>query len=383
VAARGHSSRSAFQVRPGLARGCQLKGITALDFDRYLEAFRARFNPILAAFLESLRGRPSRVGGAAPAVFSEIERFTLQGGKRTRPLLVSLGHEAYGGQPDGAILRAACSIELMQTFLLIHDDIMDHADDRRGAATAHRQLSVSAPVWGVTNAEHHGVTLAILAGDIAAAYGMMAIGTSGFAPERSARAQQLYAEVVADEGYGQVLDSTAMVSSGCTAEDVANTAYYKTARYTTEGPLHLGAVLAGVGDGELDCLSAYARPLGYAFQLQDDILDLTGDPLKTNKTRGKDILEGKRTLPILMGLERAGPRGREQIEAALGKAEPPDREVVAIVDLLSSLGIFVDAAKRVESLADEAKAALSACAVPEETRERLAEFADYLVRRNS
>lgn len=359
------------------------KGVPAVDFGAVLETFRDQFNPVLSEFFGSLAPRATSIGGSAASVFAEIERFTLQGGKRIRPFLVALGHEAYRGDCRDRILRAACSIELMQTFLLIHDDIMDHADERRGAATAHCRLSRDASEWGVPDAEHHGVTLAILAGDIAAAYGMMAIGTAGFAPKYTVRAQQLYAEIIADEGFGQILDSTIMVNSECRESDLANTAYYKTARYTTEGPLHLGAVLAGAPDEELERLSAYARPLGYAFQLQDDILDLTGDPRKTNKARGKDLLQGKRTLPILMGLQRADAKGSARIEAALGREDTSAEEVAAIVELLVSLGVFTDAEKRVEVLADEAKMALSSCAIRGGTHERFAEFADYLVRRRS
>ncbi len=327
-------------------------------------AFKAEIDPVLRIFLDDQRAGAERVGPPALALWAAVREFSLRGGKRLRPLLVELAYGGLGGTERARTLRAACSIELMQTFLLVHDDVMDRSDQRRGAATVHRHFEQT------TGDAHEGEALAILAGDLASAYGAEAIRSAGFGPEVTARALVLYHEIVTDECYGQALDMAGAQSD----EDALRIFHFKTTRYTIEGPLHLGAVLASAPSETLTALSAFARPLGAAFQLRDDVLDLFGDEAVTGKPVGTDVREGKRTLLVLEALGDAA----AEVEAALDEGD-----VVTMQALVRETGALSRAQARMAGWLDEARAALPACGLAEAQRETLNAIADYLVGREA
>ena len=331
---------------------------------RLAAEFKAELDPVLGVFLDDQRAGAERAGPPAVALWAAVREFTLRGGKRLRPLLVDLAYGGLGGAERDRTLCAACSIELMQTFLLAHDDVMDRSDHRRGAPTLHRGFEQA------TGDAHEGEALAILAGDLANAYGAEAIRCAGFDPEVTARALALYHQIVADECYGQALD----MASAQSDDDVLRVFHYKTTRYTIEGPLHLGAVLARAPDPTLDALSAFARPLGAAFQLRDDVLDLFGDPASTGKPVGTDVREGKRTLLVLDAL-RAAPG---EVEAALGA-----RDVEAVRRLVREVGALERAQRRMDAWLEQARGALDACGLADPQRATLEAVADHLVGREA
>ncbi len=303
--------------------------------------FKPRFDGVLRAFLDRQRPGAERVGGAAIALLEAVCEFTLRGGKRTRPWLTCLAYTGLGGAETARAEIAACSIELMQTFLLIHDDVIDRSDRRRGAATVHRRFEASA------GDAHAGVSMAILAGDLACGLGAEAIRDAGFDAQRTARALALYHAVVIDECYGQATDTAGVQTSA----EVLRVFHYKTTRYTIEGPLHTGAILAGAGDETLEGLSEFAEPLGAAFQLRDDILDLYGDPATTGKPVGTDVLEGKRTLLALDAIEHA-----PEAQAALDAGDVPRMQA-----LVRETGALARAELRVAEWLDAACVALPRC----------------------
>ncbi|MBE3584683.1 polyprenyl synthetase family protein [Desulfofundulus thermocisternus] len=265
---------------------------------------------------------------AYPPVIHRAMRYSLfAGGKRLRPVLVLAAAETVGGDPV-KVLPAACALELIHTYSLIHDDLpaMDNDDFRRGKPTCHRV---------------YGEAVAILAGDalLTHAFALLAKNAQNqLAPAE--RVVQVIEEVAAAAGTlgligGQVVDTLA----ADTAVDAATLEYIH--RHKT-GALYrvavrAGAILAGAKERQLEALTIYADNLGLAFQIQDDILDVEGDPARLGKPVGSDERNKKATYPALFGLDVARTKAGEAVAAALAALEPFDERA----DFLRELVRFV------------------------------------------
>ncbi|NHM27844.1 polyprenyl synthetase family protein [Desulfofundulus sp. TPOSR] len=289
-------------------------------------------------FLTELKARAALVDRALdellppedtyPPVIHQAIRYSLfAGGKRLRPVLALAAAETVGGDP-ARVLPAACALELIHTYSLIHDDLpaMDNDDFRRGKPTCHRV---------------YGEAVAILAGDalLTHAFALLAKNAQNrLAPAE--RVVQVIEEVAAAAGTlgligGQVVDTLA----ADTAVDAATLEYIH--RHKT-GALYrvavrAGAILAGAKEKQLEALTIYAENLGLAFQIQDDILDVEGDPARLGKPVGSDERNKKATYPALFGLDVARAKAGEAVAAALAALEPFDERA----DFLRELVRFV------------------------------------------
>ncbi|OPC84692.1 geranylgeranyl diphosphate synthase [Embleya scabrispora] len=277
-----------------------------------------------------------------PGEIAEVLRgFVLSGGKRLRPVLCTLGWhaaDAHTDTPPPPVLKAAASLELFHAFALVHDDLIDRSDTRRGRPTMHRTLAARHRLArGPAEAERLGTDTAILVGDLALAWSDELLHTAGLAPARLDAALAVVDRMRTEVMYGQYLD---VAATGTPTDDVdaaLRVAHYKTARYTIERPLHLGAALAPAPPpGLTEALTAYALPLGEAFQLRDDLLGVYGTPDLTGKSALEDLREGKATVLIALALRRAAPRGRAVLRSLL--ADPDLNEdgaatVRAVLDL--------------------------------------------------
>jgi geranylgeranyl diphosphate synthase type I len=225
-----------------------------------LEDIRRRVDEVLRARLAGAREELSGLPPAASDLVDEILRLLDAGGKRLRPVLCVLGHVAAGGRPEDA-LGAGAALELFHTFALIHDDVMDDEEERRGVAATHRRFAKAEP-----GGEAFGRSAAILAGDLAFCMSVDLLLSSPVRAERVlAAAGRLWPMGLATAA-GQYLD----LLGGGAPEVVAS---LKTGVYTAEAPLAIGAELAGAGPEVLGALEAFARPVGLAFQLLDDVAD--------------------------------------------------------------------------------------------------------------
>ena len=237
-----------------------------------LEVIRGRVERVLESFLLARRDEMAALAAEAAALVDEIRRLVAAGGKRIRPAFCYWGHRAAGG-PDGEpILRAAAALELFHTFALIHDDVMDESDTRRGVPSAHARFAdARARSAGRADAARYGRSVAVLAGDLAAVLADDLLLGSGFPPDRLLPAHRRYIRMQTEVAAGQFLDVGGAGSKDeATARRVAS---LKTGAYTVEGPLHIGALLAGGSPDVLSALSRFAEPLGRAFQHRDDVLD--------------------------------------------------------------------------------------------------------------
>jgi len=264
------------------------------------------------------------VGRPAPVLFDCVRDLTLRGGKRLRAALVYAGARLFDpdAERDLAVCDAAAAMELLHTYFLIHDDIMDEDDTRRGGPSAHAALARA------TGDAKLGRDLAILAGDLASSLHERLVAGLATREERHRKAAQLFARMHADVIHGQTLDLLGTAES----EDVAD---HKTASYTTVGPMAIGAALGGASLDDILRVAAIARPIGIAFQISDDILGVFGDPAATGKPRGSDLKSGKRTALLQRALELADGEGRAAISAVLGRRDAKEAEVDAAISAMA------------------------------------------------
>ncbi len=323
----------------------------------------------LGRFLAEQREETEPRAPGVEEVFDELERVIAAGGKRLRPVYCLLGHRAAGGPVGPEVIRAAASLELLHTFAIVHDDVMDGSETRRGAPATWTHLADLHRAAGMRGSpETFGLSGAILTGDLALILADRAFLGAGLAPEALlpalARYNRMRVEVIA----GQYLD-VAAANRGIAAEPEARRiAGLKSGNYTVEGPLQIGAILAGGSDDLLAALSAYGMPLGEAFQLRDDVLGVFGDPALTGKPRDADLREGKRTVLIARALETAGSEDSRFLLERLGAADLTGADVERIRGIIESTGALEATGRLIGELAEAARAALAAAALPEGVR---------------
>lgn len=258
----------------------------------------------------------------------------LTGGKRLRAAFLYWGYRALGGQHSRAVVRAAASMELFQAAALLHDDVMDDSDLRRGRPTAHRDFAIrhTAANWSGSS-ERFGQAAAILAGDLCLTWCDQMFASSGMDPEELARARPVFDTMRTQLMGGQFLDVRES-ARGWEGLDHAGritlclqVIRYKSAKYSVEQPLLIGAHAAGADPPALAGLSEYGLLLGEAFQLRDDMLGVFGDPATTGKPAGDDLREGKRTVLIAHALDAASAEQAGLLLRALGDPDLDDEGV--------------------------------------------------------
>ncbi|MCR3750635.1 polyprenyl synthetase family protein [Lentzea californiensis] len=315
---------------------------------------RDQVDSVLAAFLAGKCG--SAPDPCLPPLVAVLREF-LEGGKRVRPLFCHFGWSAAGGDPGAeqpAVLGAA--LELFHTFALVHDDIMDASDLRRGRPAVHRALATGfrGPAEA---AERFGTSAAILLGDLALVWSEELLCVLDLEDRRRRAVRELVGTMHAELIAGQYLDLLGAAGSGV---DPLRRAWrvirLKTARYTVEVPLRIGAVLAGADARVLTACGAYGRPVGEAFQLRDDLLGVFGNPAVTGKPDLDDLREGKQTVLMVLAWRQATEAQREVIAALHGKPDLDQQEADRLREVVRDTG----AAARVEKLiSDRAQRALS------------------------
>jgi len=315
-------------------------------------------------------------------IMDALTEYTLREAKRVRAILAVIGYQAVGGRDLEKAVRASISLELVQSMLLIHDDIIDSSPERRGGPSFHAyyaKLHRSAGYGGIP--DRFGTNMAIIGGDLAESLAEKALLSAGFPPERTISALVRQTEMVRDTGFGQVLDLYSESLPEWTEEMVAKVQEFKTARYTLEGPLLIGASLHGASDSQMKALSDYAIPVGIAFQIIDDILGFYGDPKRGGKKDRADIIEGKRTLLIMKALELCSSTDRIRIRSALGNKRLTIREAEAVREIVRRSGSEEYSRKMAEELSDRGIAALEGSDLRKEQVKFLREFAKYLLGR--
>lgn len=345
-----------------------------------VDDFRALLDEELHDFLRARQDQ-------APELAAELRRLILAGGKRIRPTFAWWGWRAAGGAPPAdAVVRAMVALELLQCCALVHDDVMDRSTTRRGKLSVHESFAARhrRERWAAS-ARQYGDSAAILVGDLALVWADDALVSAGLPADALSRVWVPWQAMRTEMIMGQHLDLLAVARREESLEHAVRVAAFKTAAYTVERPLHLGAVLAGAAAGVVDCLRAYGHDIGVAFQLRDDLIGVFGDPSVTGKPVGEDLREGKRTPLMAIALSRAQgqPAAQRLLRRCLESGTVSERTVNDVRALLVELGAVSAVEEHIEMLAGSGLAALERAEIDDEARHALVRLADRAVARTT
>jgi geranylgeranyl diphosphate synthase, type I len=378
----------------GLDRPAALQvvsGATALGGpDDPVSVVRAPVERAIAAFLSDRLADVADLDPSALVVAAEVQRLLRAGGKRLRPAFAYWGHRATGAAHDDGVIGAAAALELLHTFALLHDDVMDRSPDRRGQPTAHRSLAEAHRREGLAgDGGWFGVSGAVLAGDLAFLWSTQLLHEASLPPDALDRGRRVFARLCTEVIAGQYLDLRLAAHDGAGRPDARDAlarrvALLKSARYTVTRPLQLGAALApppAGGAALAAVLGAYGDAVGLAFQLRDDVLGLFGEPAVTGKSRLDDLREGKRTLLVVRALHLAPDDDARFLAGALGDPQLDEataercRAIVASSGALASVEALIaarrdEAIRAARSVGEPARTAFEALAARTADRDR-------------
>lgn len=332
----------------------------------FVAQYKAQVDTALEEFFT---GKAAGKKGIEREAVERLREFTMRGGKRIRPLFMILGYWL-NSSVEAKIVRASISLELMQSYLLIHDDIIDQSDARRGGPSFHRLFNYDGKI-------NEGI--AIVCADLSDAYSHEALLDVDFPPDRLNRAMKLMSETVEFTGVGQLMDITLPLGDAITLDDVTAIHKYKTAQYTINGPMKMGAVLAGYP--EPDRIDEYGIPLGIAFQIQDDILGMFGDEKVLGKPVTSDFEEGKKTHLILYAYKLAKERDAEFIRDHLGKKGISADDFQRARDIVESCGALEKTRELSRMYYGKAISSIDGLTESEPQRNQLRSMAELMVKR--
>jgi geranylgeranyl diphosphate synthase, type I len=395
---KGIGIRRALWPRPATGRiVCESVAADRAGSDpAQLEHIRAGVSDALAAFLAGQRAVLAEIGSDVLPFLDAISAL-LAGGKRLRPAFCYWGWRAAGGGDGPQILAAAAALELLQASALVHDDVMDDSDLRRGQPSVHKRFAGWHTATGRTgDAERFGAGAAILVGDLLLAWTNELFRDCGLAPDVLRRGAPVLASMQTELAAGQYLDLLSQTDTSTSVPAALRVITYKTAKYSTERPLQLGVALAAAAGGSGGPSSArpadagelaracarYGSPLGIAFQLRDDLLGVFGDPARTGKPAGGDVAEGKRTVLLALARERASAAQAAVLDRNLGQRALTDQGAAEVRTVLTETGAVAECEHLIAAYRKEALAALDGAPVPDEARAALWALADYVTSRD-
>lgn len=331
--------------------------------------FRDAIQVVLDEFLDERAEQLVPLGPDAARLLAEARR-SVTGGKRFRAAFCDWGFRAV--QPhvpdERALLRACASLELLHASALVHDDLMDASDTRRGRAATHRAFEAEHRGDGWTgDPEQYGAAAAILLGDLLLSWSDELLRTCGLPLAQVAHALSVFDQCRTEVITGQFLDVSVQARGRADVEAAMTVLRYKSAKYSIERPLHIGAALAGADAATMTQLSAFGLPLGEAFQLRDDLLGVFGDPEATGKPTGDDLVEGKRTVLIALALDALPAADAARLDASLG-AELSPAQVAVLRDLIDGSGAHQQVEEVIGHLAGRALTALAEARIDETAR---------------
>lgn len=319
-----------------------------------LDELRQQVDSDIASFLAEARSTLVD----APSLVDEISRIVSLGGKRLRPAFCYWGYRAANGQKPEAIIRVGAALELLHTFALVHDDMMDDSSLRRGEPSTHAAFDSD---------------FALLVGDLALVLADAAFHSSDFPADLRDRAFDAYSRMRQEVIAGQFLDYEIARSGTATEEEVRRIAVLKSGMYSVVEPLTIGAALAGATDESCAGLRRFGTPLGEAFQLRDDLLGLFGDA-STGKPVDSDVREGKKNLLYVRALAALEGPDRDRFRARWGAAGLAEEEVRLLTELVERCGARASVEGLLAELTEQAGSALANIELPEEARAALSDL---------
>ena len=329
---------------------------------RELESLHSRVDDVLGTFLGQRLEDVGRGSGAEREFVAGIADLVLRGGKRLRATLTVLGWAGAGGAVGDAIVRGGAALELLHACALIHDDVMDQSEIRRGGVTMHRGFAArhAGASWR-GDSDQFGIGTAIAAGDLSLVWADRMLRESGLPQAAVERARPVYDAMRAETIRGQYLDLVAQARGEFDLDEALEVARAKTAACTTTGPLCFGGALAGADDRLMAAYEAYGVALGLAFQLRDDQLGAFADPEATGKPSGDDLRDGKCTVLLAEAYQRLDLVGRRRLHRLVEQGTT--EAVTELRLLLEEVGARQAVEERITVLGKQAVEALSVASI--------------------
>ena len=318
-----------------------------------------RIDAALTVFLDRQAAVICGIDPSLAAYADAVRDFVLRGGKRLRPAFAYWGARGAGLADSPELVACVASLELLQASALMHDDLIDGSDTRRGMPSIHKRFAALHAEEGWSGRPGgFGAAAAILLGDLCLAWSDELFCSAGMPFAAVAAARRDFDLMRTEVSAGQYLDVLSEVRRDVSEATAAKVARYKSAKYTIERPMLIGASLAGAPDRIREHYSAIGLPLGEAFQLRDDVLGVFGDPAQTGKPAGDDLREGKHTFLIARASAAADAAQRAALDAGLGDPDLDETGVQRLRAVLMDTGALADTEERIGALAAEAEAAL-------------------------
>lgn len=348
---------------------------STLEARKTLSSFRKQIDDEIEDFLDSACAYIGGIGPELLPVAEAMRNFLTDGGKRFRPVLGVVGSiSADGKKPDRATFRAVAALEFLHACALIHDDVMDGSDTRRGNPSIHRKFEAMHRTSSLAgDSSRYGEASAILLGDLALIWADLVLHQSGLSSERLLSVIPIYDELRVELMAGQYLDIHEQSLATTDANRSLKVANFKSGKYSIERPLHFGAKLAFAADPTLIALSRYGIPIGEAFQLRDDILGVFGDPNETGKPAGDDLREGKRTVLIALAAEKSG---SAELLSRIGDPCLDAAGIDELRDLITSSGALAHVEAMISDRARQAEEALASSEIADEAKPLLQAMAE-------
>ncbi len=341
-----------------------------------MKAFKSRFDPVLAKILKK---KIADLAKLTDDVFiGELIRYTekllLSGGKRARPYVAYLAYKVAGGKSDAKALEVFAGLELFHAFALVHDDIMDRGNERHGIATAHVQANKRMKELGRSGDTNHlAEGQAILIGDLLFNWSNeLLAGTNAFA---------IFAKMIDEVITGQMLDVDSMARRTVNTAMIAERMRLKTALYTFARPMQIGAAIAGKNTKLMKFAEAYGIPLGIAFQIQDDMLDLITPSDVHGKTAFSDLHDGQHTVFTQYIFEHGTPEQVRELRAMFG-AHLTEKDRPRVIHLFESSGSFEYGRGLIEAHFEKAEEAVAKCGLPKSKAKPFLELIAFIRARN-
>ena len=353
-----------------------------MDIKTFLIEYGSQADRFLDDFFSDKKKEAKKISSIATQML-DLYQEHLRGGKKARGALMVLGYQLAGGKERKKILKASLFLEIMHSFLLIHDDVMDKALLRRGKPTPeifYQKLSQKKNFSG--DQKHFALSMTIDLGDLGVFLAQEALVESGFSKDRlfdcQREANLIYQKVV----FGQALDIFGEKQDQFGEDYVLKIHRLKTADYSISGPLRLGAILAGAPKELLSNLTDYGLKLGIAFQIQDDYLGVFGDEKTLGKEVGSDIKEGKATLLILKAKQKADQKQRDFLRQTYGKSHLSRGEIDQVRAIFQETKADQFSLKKATKLTEVAKKSINKITRNKQKRVLLEQLADYMIKRN-
>jgi geranylgeranyl diphosphate synthase type I len=361
--------------------------VAALSDGRWLSVglddLRQRVERILEITLDRQAEALIAVSPSLEEVVRELRQFLLQGGKRLRPAFCYWGWRGAGHPDCDEILTAAAALELLHGCALIHDDLMDGSECRRGRPAMHRRFAALHAARGWSGAsDSFGAASAILLGDLSLCWCDQMLDECGLPPAAIRAGKSCLHLMQTELVAGQYLEMREQALGVCSSHRSRRVIRYKSAKYTVERPLHLGGALAGAPAALLAAYTGFGLPVGEAFQLRDELLGVFGDPALTGKSASDDLREGKPTLLIAHTVERATGAQQKRIRRLHGNPALDEEGAEELRHIIRATGALAAIESLIDCRMRQGLAALSGAPITPEARQALTDLAIAVAHRD-